>query len=43
MELIDLQCSEDMNSKFLVSYTFDFYKNHMLLFEQFLNLITYTQ
>ena len=43
MELIDLQCSEDLKSKFLACHIFDFDMNHVLLSGQFLNLITHTQ
>ena len=43
MELIDIQCSEDLKSKFLACHILDFNKNHVPLFEWFPNYITHTQ
>ena len=43
IKLIDLQCLEDLKSKFLVCHILDFYKNHMLPFGQFPNFIPHTQ
>ena len=43
MELIDLQCSEDLKSKFFTYHILDFYKNHMLSSGWFINLISCTQ
>ena len=43
MELIDLQCSEDLKSKFLVFHILELYKDYVHPSGQFPNLITHTQ
>ena len=43
MEFIDLQCSEDLKSKFLTCHILNFCKNHMLLSIAYSDLITHTQ
>ena len=43
MELFDLQCSENLKSKFLAWYILNFYRNHMLLSGGYLIIITHIQ
>ena len=43
MKIVDLQCSDDLKKKFLSCYILGFYKNHMLPFGLFPNLIIHTQ
>ena len=43
MELIDLQCSNDLESKFLIRHILNFYKKYILLSGWFSNFIIHIQ